>query len=164
MPYLPTAQAWLEQSRLLLSARPTTTRITTKYTIKPPPPRSKKSAKESAPAPQQPSHPQPPKAFLTLKTCDPVSGICLKYNTDKAAEVGRLVASLGTCGRVMAALPDKIEPEGEEAVAGVEVGTAAAQEEVKGAKTGAKDGKPGQGKVGGPGTGSGGGKKKKGKR
>ena len=61
----------------------------------------------------------------------------------------------------MAALPEKVEPAGEEAVTGVEVGGAAAQEEVKGAKAVAKDGKPGQG---GPGTGGGGGKKKRGKK
>lgn len=64
----------------------------------------------------------------------------------------------------MAALPEKVEPEGEEAVAGVEVGGAAAQEETKGLKAGSKDGKPGQGKAGGPSTGGGGGKKKKGKK
>ena len=64
----------------------------------------------------------------------------------------------------MAALPEKVEPEGEEAVAGVEIGGAAAQEEVKSVKGVAKDGKPGQGKAGGSGTGGGGGKKKKGKK
>lgn len=64
----------------------------------------------------------------------------------------------------MAALPEKVGPEGEEAVAGVEVGGSAAQEETKGLKAGAKDGKPGQGKAGGPSTGGGGGKKKKGKK
>ncbi len=48
-----------------------------------------------------------PRASLTLKTYDPVSGICLKYRTDKAAEVGRLVASLGRLGRTTAAIPEK---------------------------------------------------------
>ena len=40
---------------------------------------------------------------MTLKTYDPVSGTVLKYRTDKAAEVGRLIAGLGKCGKVMAA-------------------------------------------------------------
>ena len=40
-----------------------------------------------------------------MKTYDPVSGTCLKYRTDKGAEVGRLVGILGKCARVMAALP-----------------------------------------------------------
>ena len=40
--------------------------------------------------------------MLTLKTYDPVSGVCLKYRTDKAAEVGRLVSSLGRLGKAMA--------------------------------------------------------------
>ncbi|KAL2046738.1 hypothetical protein ABVK25_011568 [Lepraria finkii] len=110
MPYLPTAQSFLEQSRLLISARPTTTRITTKYTL----PKKSKTPSSSLPStepskPSQPYQPQPPKATLTLKTYDPISGTCLKYETDKAAEVGRLVAALGSCGRVMAALPAKEE-------------------------------------------------------
>lgn len=101
-----------------------------------------------------------------LKTYDPVSGVCLKYRTDKAAEVGRLVAALGTCGRVMAALPERGEAEGEE-MAGVDAGAVAVPEslaEGKGGKAGAKEGKAGQGKGGGPGAGGGGGKKKKGKK
>lgn len=64
----------------------------------------------------------------------------------------------------MAAMPEKVEPGGEEAMAGVEVGAAAVQEEVKGVKAVTKDGKSGQGKTGGPGTGGGGGKKKRGKK
>jgi hypothetical protein len=35
-----------------------------------------------------------------------VSGTTLKYRTDKAAEVGRLIAAMGTLGREMAALPE----------------------------------------------------------
>jgi hypothetical protein len=46
---------------------------------------------------------------LTLKTFDPTSGTLLKYKTDKAAEVGRLIASLGTLGRHMASLPEIAE-------------------------------------------------------
>jgi len=33
----------------------------------------------------------------------------LKYQTDKAAEVGRLVASLGRLGRNMSGLPEQVE-------------------------------------------------------
>lgn len=36
-----------------------------------------------------------PIALLTLKTYNPTAGICLKYRTTKAAEVGRLITSLG---------------------------------------------------------------------
>ena len=49
------------------------------------------------------------KAHLTLKTYDPESGTCLKYRTDKAAEVGRLVASLGKLGKGMAGLGVPVE-------------------------------------------------------
>ena len=48
-----------------------------------------------------------PKAYLELRTYDPESGVTLKYKTDKAAEIGRLIVSLGRLGRSMAALPDK---------------------------------------------------------
>jgi hypothetical protein len=46
-----------------------------------------------------------PRAFLTLKTYDPESGVVLKFKTDRAAEVGRLIGGLGRLGRHMAALP-----------------------------------------------------------
>ncbi|KAA6408600.1 MAG: hypothetical protein FRX48_07682 [Lasallia pustulata] len=111
MPYLPTAQSWLHQSTLLLQARPTTTRITTKYTLEPStrsPSRKRRSNPPAPTSPPTPTAPQP-KAHLILKTYDPVSGACLKYRTDKAAEVGRLMAALGRCGRVMAALPERAE-------------------------------------------------------
>ncbi|OBT61347.1 hypothetical protein VE03_09315 [Pseudogymnoascus sp. 23342-1-I1] len=113
MPYLPTAQEWLTQSALLLQARPTTARITTKYTTKPSTRRP--TAETAAPAPV---------ASLTLKTYDPASGTTLKYRTDKAAEVGRLVLSLSRLGREMAGLPElneedvKMEEAGDAAVAG----------------------------------------------
>ena len=53
--------------------------------------------------------PQVPRAVLTLKTFDPESGVCLKFKTDKAADVGRLVGGLGRLGRHMVALPSKTE-------------------------------------------------------
>lgn len=107
------------------------------------------------------------KAVLVLKTYDPVSGTCLKYRTDKAAEVGRLIAALGTCGRVMAALPEKEEAREEESqrdqeMEGKSVDPKGKSEgpKTQGGKVLDKDGK---GKAGG-GTGGGAGKKKKGKR
>lgn len=39
--------------------------------------------------------PATPVANLTLKTYSPATGICLKYRTNKAAEVGRLITTLG---------------------------------------------------------------------
>ena len=105
-----------------------------------------------------------------LKTYDPVSGTCLKYRTVKAAEVGRLIAALGTCGRVMAALPEKVKEEG-----GVEGEGEGVEEKEAGkeARNGGNEVKEvpketaketGKGKAGGGGGGGGGGKKKKGKR
>ncbi|KAI1777916.1 signal recognition particle 9 kDa protein-domain-containing protein [Hypoxylon cercidicola] len=103
MPYYATSQEWLHQSSLLLEARPSTTRITTKYHISKPKPRrpSQKPSSSDAAAP-----PPPPRGSLTLKTYDPHSGACLKYRTAKAAEVSRLILSLGRpLGGRMAALP-----------------------------------------------------------
>lgn len=107
------------------------------------------------------------RAHLVLKTYDPVSGACLKYKTDKAAEVGRLVAALGKCGKVMSGMPlgeDTDMEEGGVALKEVktEVKTEVKEEEVeqKPVMSGKEAGKAGaQGKGG-----SGGGKKKKGKR
>ncbi|KKK23739.1 hypothetical protein P175DRAFT_0554749 [Aspergillus ochraceoroseus IBT 24754] len=105
MPYLPTSQSYLEQSSLLLQAYPDTTRITTKYTF---PSASTPSSLSSPSTRTQQSHPPPSdpqaggpptstqsNATLTLKTFNPEAGICLKYQTNKAAEVGRLITSLG---------------------------------------------------------------------
>ncbi|KAG9668221.1 hypothetical protein KCU99_g8335, partial [Aureobasidium melanogenum] len=104
MPYFTSSEEWQRQSALLLQARPTTTRITTKYHI---PDASSISSKPSAPTDATtPSEPKQPIALLELKTYDPVSGTTLKYKTDKAAEVGRLIAAMGTLGREMAALPE----------------------------------------------------------
>lgn len=117
MPFIPTADEWLTLSAQLLEARPTTTRITTKYHItsrkaqqarraKPsggdtdtPMPDAGAAAAASAPAAK------PPRATLILKTFCPHSGVCLKYKTCKAAEVGRLVQMLGSLGRTMSGLP-----------------------------------------------------------
>ncbi len=95
-----------------------------------------------------------------------MSGTCLKYQTDKAAEVGRLVAALGSCGRIMAALPDKeegsmevdvvVKEEVEEKASELLGKGKAAQKEAKGGQWTGKEGEKGGGGVGG--------KKKKGKR
>jgi len=123
MPYFTTSQEWHKQSSLLLQARPTTvcrtlvprlqklttlqTRITTKHKIaKPKAPKAKPNeAGATETASSAPSE-ITSRATLTLKTYDPVSGVCLKYRTEKAAEVGRLIAALGRLGRDMAGLPE----------------------------------------------------------
>lgn len=106
-------------------------------------------------------------AVLVLKTYDPVSGTCLKYRTDKAAEVGRLIAALGTCGKVMAALPEKEEAREEESQKDKEMEDKAVEAKGKPGGPGTQSGKgldkDGKGKAGG-GSGGGAGKKKKGKR
>ena len=110
MPYLPDLNTYLHESSLLIQAYPTTTRITTKYSLPRKPNAKAKSksrpkpteSKQSAPAEASTGAPTkaarerlPPSATLTLKTFEPGSGICLKYKTDKAAEVGRLLTGLG---------------------------------------------------------------------
>ncbi|KAI9759005.1 MAG: hypothetical protein M4579_002668 [Chaenotheca gracillima] len=164
MPYLSTSTEWYHQSSLLLQARPTTTRITTKYTILSP--TSKRVSKRRRPAasststdPTTPAPPQPvPKpAELTLKTFDPASGTCLKYRTDKAAEVGRLIASLGRLGKAM----NGTMKDGDDEQPGQEVET----EPMEGISSAAReDGKKEAGKgpqAGGASGGGGGGKGKK---
>ncbi|RVX70778.1 hypothetical protein B0A52_05429 [Exophiala mesophila] len=105
MPYFSDLHTYLYRSSQLIQAYPST-RITTKYSL---PKKSKsQSTSKSKPLdtsaselaqPTATSQQQPPKrdpsATLTLKTFHPESGICLKYRTDKAAEVGRLLAGLG---------------------------------------------------------------------
>ncbi|KAF2429803.1 hypothetical protein EJ08DRAFT_269114 [Tothia fuscella] len=109
MPTFKTSEEWLKQSSLLLKARPSTTRITTKYN-NPHPDKAAKILKRKRPTTEEETDASKadssPKATLTLKTFDPISGVVLKYETDKAAEIGRLIASLGTLGREMAALPE----------------------------------------------------------
>lgn len=102
MPYYDTADEWLRQSQLLVAARPTTTKVTTRYSIKPVAPLRK--AKEGAS-----TEPKPPRGSLVLKTFDPKTGTTLKYKTTKAAEVSRLIMNLGKLGRPMAGLPEQKE-------------------------------------------------------
>lgn len=106
MPYYKTSDEWLVQSQLLLEARPTTTRVTTKYAIKPAGgKRSKKGADGEKKQQEDKAEAKPPRGVLVLKTFDPKTGTTLKYRTTKAAEVSRLVLSLGRLGRPMAGLP-----------------------------------------------------------
>lgn len=65
------------------------------------------ASRPSSPPPQ--TNVEETTATFVLKTYDPVSGTCLQYETTKAAEVGRLVSSLGRLGREMAALPEAID-------------------------------------------------------
>ncbi|KAF4636790.1 hypothetical protein G7Y89_g1288 [Cudoniella acicularis] len=183
MPYLETAQLWLTQSTLLLQARPSTvsalppfmppksdytqTRITTKYNV----PHPKNSKSKSKPRVAKPtttsaasdaSTPAPVVATLTLKTYDPVSGTTLKYSTDKAAEVGRLIQILGRLARPMAGLPELKEDESTVVGAGGEAGSGVATPVVEAEKTLGAGAQGGKANAGG---GAGGKKgKKKGKK
>lgn len=101
MPYFADLHTYLHQSSLLIQAYPSA-RITTKYSL-PGKPNTKarsnpKDEGDTAPPKAESSAAQAkrePSAVLTLKTYEAGSGICLKYRTDKAAEVGRLLAGLG---------------------------------------------------------------------
>ncbi|KAI1267221.1 signal recognition particle 9 kDa protein-domain-containing protein [Xylariaceae sp. FL1019] len=162
MPTYKTSQEWLHQSSLLLDARPTTTRITTTYSLSNS--HAKKRAARAAAAADPPTTPTPlpPRGVLVLKTYCPVSGACLKYRTTKAAEVSRMIMCLGQLGRKMAALPND-----DVAMADVkeDEGTEVKTEKIEpGAKTEAKKESTPQPGGGGGSGGGGKGKKKKGKR
>ncbi|KAK0385788.1 hypothetical protein NLU13_6965 [Sarocladium strictum] len=151
MPYFETSQEWLDQSLLLLEARPESTRITTKYSLKPISPRPSKAT--DAETTTTGATPTAPRGHLVLKTYDPVSGVTLKYRTTKAAEVSRLVqASLGRLGKAMAGVPaDVPEVEMQDADGGAETPTGEKGGSVQQVQQGA-------------GGGGGGKKKKKGKK
>ncbi|KAF2087802.1 hypothetical protein K490DRAFT_65081 [Saccharata proteae CBS 121410] len=167
MPYFTTSQEWFEQSALLLQARPTTTRIVTKYSLlhSRDSKNKKRKVTTSRPVGEAPEDnasgaaqaPPATKAALTLKTYDTASGVCLKYQTVQAAQVGRLVASLERLARVMAALPQAAEDASMPDVPLTEQGTGTNTPLPEAAST-AKDSKPAQG---GGGAGK---KKKKGKK
>lgn len=118
MTYFTDLHTYLHQSSLLLQAYPKTTRITTKYSQ----PRKTKPAKEeNKPDDGSGRTKREPSATLTLKTYHPESGICLKYATDKAAEVGRLVTGLGRLAKgEIIELPTGAE--GDNAGAGIVIG------------------------------------------
>ncbi|RDW63002.1 SRP9/SRP21 family protein [Aspergillus mulundensis] len=159
-PYLPTSAAYLKESSLLLQAYPNSTRITTKYTFpkSSPSTSTKKSKSESTPS-AQPLTPAAPIATLVLKTYNPESGICLKYRTNKAAEVGRLITALG----LLAGGADMASLDGPVAAAGGDVEMTGTGEEV--AATSTAPTAAGAGANTGAGVGKGKGKgKKKGKK
>jgi hypothetical protein len=132
------------------------TRITTKYTIKPPPAAlPPPTESKPLPKPTESSKPDPPRATLTLKTYDPASGTTLKYSTTKQAEVSRLIQILGRLARPMAGLAEVKE----ELVEVEAVGTPVTETVPVVAQ-----GKGAQGAGGGQGQGAGGKKKKKGKK
>ncbi|KAF2104774.1 hypothetical protein NA57DRAFT_70980 [Rhizodiscina lignyota] len=163
MPFLPTSQQWLEQSSLLLKARPSTTKITTRYTVEDSKSTGSKRKRRTADASGTDTDaPAAPKAVLILKTFDPASGVCLKYQTQKAQEVGRLVGALGRLSRNMAALPETAEEpmlDAPTAEQGTGTSTPIPEPAAKDGRT-AADPKAGQGAGGG----GGGKKKKKGKK
>lgn len=110
-----------------------------------------------------------PTATFVLKTYDPVSGICLQYETNKAAEVGRLVGALGRLAKHSAAIKDVMWDLADPASrGGVNTPEVVAAEAAKGDVQMTDVGKILESKTGtpGPGAGSGGGgkKKKKGKK
>ncbi|KAH8653455.1 signal recognition particle 9 kDa protein-domain-containing protein [Xylariales sp. PMI_506] len=158
MPYYKSSDEWLAQSQLLLEARPTTTRITTTYSIKPhkASKRSKTTAEEEESASAATG--AAPRGSLVLKTYDPHTGTALKYRTTKAAEVSRLILSLGRLSRPMAGLPElKDEPMVDaDAAAGSGAGTPLVEDAPK-----QQPPQPSQQQQGGSG---GKGKKKKGKK
>ncbi|KAK1070208.1 hypothetical protein LTR74_004360 [Friedmanniomyces endolithicus] len=170
MVYLKTPEEWQHQSALLLQARPTTTRITTKYKIpnlaspKYNKPNKRKRDGGDGEGKEQTGL-RVPRAALVLKTYDPESGVVLKLKTDKAADVGRLIGGLGRLGRRMAALPEKAEEavmEDAEVAEQAPVGVATApngKETAAAATSG--DGKELHTSGGGGGGGGGGAKKKK---
>ncbi|KAI9891854.1 MAG: hypothetical protein M1814_002419 [Vezdaea aestivalis] len=172
MPYLPTSQEWFVQSALLLAARPESTRITTKYSLPSVSataksnPQPKASSAAQASEPPAPIAPAKPIATLTLKTYDPVSGACLKYKTDKAAEVGRLITGLGRLGNGMLGKEMRFEDttgqEGEEKGDSEVTKVEGTGMPGKGAASGKGAGQ-GEGQQGGN-AGGGGKKKKKGKK
>ncbi|KAJ9152163.1 hypothetical protein NKR19_g4629 [Coniochaeta hoffmannii] len=164
MPTYAKSEDWLLQSSLLLEARPETTRITTRYTIRPHIRRTKKSSPPPSSSSDAPST-NPPRGHLELKTYDPVSGACLKYRTVKLAEVGRLMQLLGNrLARTQAGVPVREDGEaGEDVVmadAAGEAGSGVATPVGGGGEKGVADKAAG----GGGGGGGGKGRKKKGKR
>ncbi|KAI0200747.1 signal recognition particle 9 kDa protein-domain-containing protein [Astrocystis sublimbata] len=172
MPTYTTSQEWLRQSALLIEARPSTTRITTKYHLTDRTGSSSKQSKRRAAASSAststttPTSTPAPRASLTLKTFDPCSGACLKYRTTKAAEVSRLILSLGQLGQRMAGLPLPDISDAVMADSGADAGTPAAVDKGEGEGEGAGGAKreqtPAPAQAGG---GAGGkGKKKRGKK
>lgn len=104
MPTQSSLNDFLSSASLLLHAYPTA-RITTRYSLPKPP---KNAASTDATTTESSKEKRDPSASLTCKIYHPQSGICLKYTTDKAQEVGRLFTSLGRLAKgetIEAAVP-----------------------------------------------------------
>ena len=186
MPYLADLNTYLHNSSLLIQAYPDS-RITTKYSLprKPnakskshtPSKRSQKAASASVPpngsatdgqTRQQQREKKEPGATLTLKTFHADSGICLKYRTDKAQEVGRLMAGLGRLAKAeIIEMPTVTAPNAAGQVDGdvmdVDSGPVVAPKAEDKVVTAAPAAQQTQGQQGGS-SGGGGKKKKKGKK
>ncbi|EFW98821.1 hypothetical protein CMQ_4673 [Grosmannia clavigera kw1407] len=168
-----TSQEWLRQCTLLVEARPQTTKITSRYSVKPKPARRVKraaaagseeapsagAAKQTAAAPAAHTS-QNPRAKLVLKAVDPASGVCLRYETTKAAEVSRLVQLLGQLSRRQAGLAAAQETAEDVAMTEAEPTAASTPTPAGQTPTQAPAPAPQQQQTGGGGKG----KKKKGKR
>jgi hypothetical protein len=151
MPYLPDLNSYLHQSSLLVQAYPTT-HISTKYSL----PSKKSPSKPPIDNGTDPTtEKRTPAATLTLKTFHSESGICLKYQTDKAAEVGRLVTGLGKLAK-----GESIEMPAAVPVGGEKMDVDGAEETPEPVPAKVEEAKPVQPSAGGGGKG----KKKKGKR
>ncbi|WBW74017.1 signal recognition particle subunit Srp21 [Schizosaccharomyces osmophilus] len=91
MVYLSNVNDFFEQSRLLIEAYPDSTKITTRYRID-----------------------EDQQSYLVAKAYETASGICLKFRTDKAAELSRLMLIASKLGHVSNKLeipPEQPEPE-----------------------------------------------------
>jgi hypothetical protein len=57
-------------------------------------------------------------AILVAKAFDPVGGVCLKYETNRAVEVGRLISGFQELGQLMQNVPRTLKRKGEEETKG----------------------------------------------
>ncbi|KAK7204287.1 signal recognition particle 9 kDa protein-domain-containing protein [Myxozyma melibiosi] len=87
MPATSSATVFIQQSTLLLQARPTTTKISYSYNT------DKKTKRGS----------------LAVKTFDPVSGACFRLRTRKVNELNRILRALAGLAQVQAGLASGAE-------------------------------------------------------
>ena len=62
--------------------------------------------------PKQTDETAPTTAVLVAKAFDPVGGVCLKYETNRAAEVGRLMLGFQELGQLMQNVPPTAKQKG----------------------------------------------------
>ncbi|KAK0748870.1 signal recognition particle 9 kDa protein-domain-containing protein [Apiosordaria backusii] len=161
MPFYEKSEDWLHHSSLLLAARPSSTRITTKYHLSP----ARRTPKNATPEQAAEDAKKGVRGHLVITTFDPKSGASLKYKTSKAQEVGRLVQMLGNlAGRAagnIAGEQQQQQLKKEEGGQDVEMGEGAGAGEIGGVATPTTASAPPVSQQAG---GGGKGKKKKGKR